>query len=35
MTIFYAIRASAIIRGMWWWWGFPILILISSSPASS
>lgn len=28
MTIFYAIRASAIIRGMWWWWGFPILILI-------
>ncbi|HEV8634016.1 MAG TPA: ABC transporter permease [Chloroflexota bacterium] len=28
MTIFYAIRASAVIRGMWWWWGFPILILI-------
>jgi len=28
MTIFYAIRASAIIRGMWWWWGFPILMLI-------
>jgi peptide/nickel transport system permease protein len=28
MAIFYAIRASAIIRGMWWWWGFPILILI-------
>jgi peptide/nickel transport system permease protein len=28
MTIFYSIRASAIIRGMWWWWGFPILLLI-------
>jgi peptide/nickel transport system permease protein len=28
MTIFYAIRAAAIIRGMWWWWGFPILMLI-------
>ncbi|MBI4553070.1 MAG: ABC transporter permease [Candidatus Latescibacteria bacterium] len=28
MTIFYAIRSSAIIRGMWWWWGFPILVLI-------
>ena len=26
-TIFYAIRAAAIIRGMWWWWGFPILML--------
>jgi peptide/nickel transport system permease protein len=29
MTIFYAIRASAIIRGMWWWWGFPIFMLVS------
>ena len=28
MTIFWAIRGSAIIRGMWWWWGIPILILI-------
>ena len=28
MTIYYAIRSSAVIRGMWWWWGFPILILI-------
>jgi peptide/nickel transport system permease protein len=28
MTIFYAIRSSAIIRGMWWWWGAPILVLI-------
>jgi peptide/nickel transport system permease protein len=28
MTIFYAIRAAAILRGMWWWWGFPILILM-------
>lgn len=28
MTIFYAIRAAAIIRGMWWWWGFPIVTLI-------
>jgi peptide/nickel transport system permease protein len=27
MTIFYAIRAAAILRGMWWWWGFPILML--------
>ena len=28
MTIFFAIRSSAVIRGMWWWWGFPIPILI-------
>jgi peptide/nickel transport system permease protein len=28
MTIFYAIRAAAILRGMWWWWGLPILVLI-------
>ncbi len=28
MTIFYSIRASAIIREMWWWWGFPILMLV-------
>jgi peptide/nickel transport system permease protein len=28
MTIFYAIRGAAILRGMWWWWGFPILLLI-------
>ena len=28
MTIFYAIRAASILRGMWWWWGFPILLLI-------
>lgn len=28
MTIFYAIRAAAILRGMWWWWGPPILILV-------
>lgn len=28
MTIFYAIRGSALIRGMWWWWGFPIIMLI-------
>jgi peptide/nickel transport system permease protein len=28
MTIFYAIRAAAILRGMWWWWGIPILALI-------
>jgi peptide/nickel transport system permease protein len=28
MTIFYSIRASAVLRGMWWWWGFPILMLI-------
>ncbi len=28
MTIFYAIRGAALIRGMWWWWGFPIIMLI-------
>jgi peptide/nickel transport system permease protein len=28
MTIFYAIKAAAIIRGMWWWWGVPIIMLI-------
>lgn len=28
MTIFYAIRASAVLRGMWWWWGVPILGLV-------
>jgi peptide/nickel transport system permease protein len=27
-TIFYAIRGSAVLRGMWWWWGFPILVLV-------
>ena len=28
MTINNAIRASAILRGMWWWWGFPIAALV-------
>jgi peptide/nickel transport system permease protein len=28
MTIYYAIRAVAMLRGMWWWLGFPILTLI-------
>lgn len=28
MTIFYAIRAAAILREMWWWWGLPIAILV-------
>ncbi len=28
ITIFYAIRAAAILRGMWWWWGIPIVALI-------
>jgi peptide/nickel transport system permease protein len=28
MTVFYAIKGSALIRGMWWWWGFPIVMLI-------
>ena len=28
ITIFYAIRASAILRGMWWWWGVPLAALI-------
>jgi peptide/nickel transport system permease protein len=27
MTIYYAIRAVAMLRGMWWWLGFPILTL--------
>lgn len=28
MTIYYSIRASAVLRGMWWWWGFPIAVLV-------
>lgn len=28
MTIYYSIRAVAVLRGMWWWWGFPILTLV-------
>ena len=28
MTIFYAIRAAGILRGMWWWWGVPIAALV-------
>ena len=28
MTIFNAISAAAILRGMWWWWGIPIIALI-------
>lgn len=28
MTIFDAIAAAAILRGMWWWWGVPIIALI-------
>ncbi len=28
MTIYYAIRGTAILRDMWWWWGLPILVLI-------
>ena len=28
MTIFWAIRGSALLRGMWWWWGFPLVILM-------
>jgi peptide/nickel transport system permease protein len=27
-TIFYAIKGSAVFRGMWWWWGLPILVLV-------
>jgi peptide/nickel transport system permease protein len=27
-TIFHALRATAIMRGMWWWWGFPVLTLM-------
>jgi len=28
MTIYYSIRAVAVLRGMWWWWGFPIITLV-------
>ncbi len=28
MTINNAIRASAMLRGMWWWWSFPIVMLV-------
>jgi peptide/nickel transport system permease protein len=28
MVINNALRASAILRGMWWWWGLPIIMLI-------
>ncbi len=28
ITIFYSIRAAAILRGMWWWWGVPIAALV-------
>lgn len=28
MTINNALRASAILRGMWWWWGFPVIMLM-------
>lgn len=28
MTIFYAIRAASILRGMWWWFGIPIALLV-------
>jgi len=27
-TIFNALRATAILRGMWWWWALPVLVLI-------
>jgi peptide/nickel transport system permease protein len=27
-TIFYAIKGSAVLRGMWWWWGLPIVVLV-------
>jgi len=28
MTIYFALQAAAILRGMWWWWGAPTLILV-------
>jgi peptide/nickel transport system permease protein len=28
MTIYFALRAVAVLRGMWWWWSFPIVTLI-------
>lgn len=27
-TMFHALKATAIMRGMWWWWGFPVLTLV-------
>lgn len=27
-TMFNALKATAIMRGMWWWWGFPVLTLV-------
>ncbi len=27
-SLFHALRATAIMRGMWWWWGFPLLTLV-------
>jgi len=26
-TIYYALNAAAILRGMWWWWGLPTILL--------
>lgn len=28
LTIYYALQASAILRGMWWWWGLPTVVLV-------
>jgi peptide/nickel transport system permease protein len=28
MTIYWAIRFNALLRGMWWWWVPPILVLV-------
>ena len=28
MTIFWALRYTAVLRGLWWWWGPPIVIIV-------
>jgi peptide/nickel transport system permease protein len=28
MTIFWVLRYSAILRGLWWWWVIPVLIIV-------
>ena len=28
MTINNALRATAVLRGMWWWWSFHIVVLV-------
>jgi peptide/nickel transport system permease protein len=28
MTIFWALRYAAVLRGLWWWWAPPIIIIV-------